>query len=113
MTACCAPMTSLFMRDISEPVCVRVKNDKRLVLHVVEQRGAHVEDQALTDAGRVVALHERQPGVEQGEEHRAGREQADELAVLLGDGGVDQRPQDEGRHGAHHRGQRSPRRRSR
>ena len=27
VTACCAPMTSLFMRDISEPVCVRVKND--------------------------------------------------------------------------------------
>ena len=27
VTACWAPMTSLFMRDISEPVWVRVKND--------------------------------------------------------------------------------------
>ncbi len=27
VTACCAPTTSLFMRDISAPVCVRVKND--------------------------------------------------------------------------------------
>ena len=27
VTACCAPMTSLFMRDISEPVWVRVKKD--------------------------------------------------------------------------------------
>ena len=27
VTACCAPMTSLFMRDISAPVWVRVKND--------------------------------------------------------------------------------------
>ena len=27
VTACCAPMTSLFMRDINEPVWVRVKND--------------------------------------------------------------------------------------
>ena len=27
VTACCAPMTSLFSRDISEPVWVRVKKE--------------------------------------------------------------------------------------
>ena len=27
VTACCAPMTSLFSRDISAPVWVRVKNE--------------------------------------------------------------------------------------
>ena len=27
VTACCAPMTSLFIRDINAPVCVRVKKD--------------------------------------------------------------------------------------
>ena len=27
VTACCAPITSLFIRDISEPVWVRVKNE--------------------------------------------------------------------------------------
>ncbi|CAB4729387.1 unannotated protein [freshwater metagenome] len=27
VTACCAPITSLFMRDINDPVCARVKNE--------------------------------------------------------------------------------------
>ena len=46
------------------------------MLHVVEQRGAHVEDEALADAGRVVALDEREPRVDEREEHRAGRRAA-------------------------------------
>ena len=50
VTACCAPMTSLFMRDINAPVWVRVKNDSGMALHVVEQRDAHVEDQTFADA---------------------------------------------------------------
>ena len=52
VTACCAPTTSLFRRDCSAPVCVRVKNAMRHPLHVVEQRDAQVVDEALADARR-------------------------------------------------------------
>ena len=105
VTACCAPITSLFIRDISDAGLRAGEERQRLVLHVVEQRGAHVEDEALADPGRVVALHEREAGVEQGEEHRAEGEQRRRAAVLLGDRGVDQRPQDERRHRADDRGE--------
>ena len=44
-------------------------------------------------------------GVEEREEHRTGREQRDELPVLVGDRGVDHRAQDQRRHRAHHRGE--------
>ena len=75
------------------------------MLHVVEERGAHVEDQAFADPRRVVALHECEAGVEERQEDGAERQQPDELAVLVGDRGVDQRAQDQRRYRADHRGE--------
>ena len=72
---------------------------------MVEQRGAHVEDEAFADPRRVVALDQSEQGVDDREEHRAQRDQRDEVAVLVGHGGVDHRLQEERRQRADDRSQ--------
>ena len=89
VTARWAPITSLFRRLVSAPVWVRVKNDDRHALHVVEQRHAQVVDQALADARGQVALAQRQAGVGQGATHDERGEEVEQAAVAVGDGVVE------------------------
>ena len=71
---------------------------------MVEQLGAHVEDEALADAGRVPALPEVQHRVGDRERHRAQGQPGDQEPVLLGHGGVQQRPEEQRGDGGHDRG---------
>ena len=106
VTACCAPMTSLLRRDINAPVCVRVKNDDRQPLHVVEQLDPHVVDEALADARGEVPLHQAEDGVREREADGRAAEEPDQLAVLVGDRVVEEAPEqqrrDRGHHGVEH-----------
>ena len=63
VTARWAPSTSLLSRLVSAPVSLRVKNDDRHALHVVEQRHPQVVDEALADPRRQVALGQGEAGV--------------------------------------------------
>ncbi len=50
VTACCAPITSLFMRLVERAGLGAGEERDRQPLHVVEQRDPHVVDQTFTDA---------------------------------------------------------------
>ena len=75
VNACCAPSTSLFSRLIERAGLGAGEERDRHPLHVVEDLGAHVVDQALADPRGEPALRsatsagveDRQPGDEQRE----------------------------------------------
>ena len=62
--ACCAPMTSVFNRETSDPVWSAGEEGHRLTLHVVEHLRAQVVDQALPHPRRCPAADQSQCGVE-------------------------------------------------
>ena len=83
VTACCAPMTSLFSRDCSEPVCVRVKNAIGIRCTWSNSCDPQVVDEALADACRVVPLDEREHAVGEREPDRGQRDPRHQPAVVL------------------------------
>ena len=89
VSARCAPITSLFMRLMSAPVCVACEERDRHALRVIEQRSTQFEDEALADLRRPPALAERQQRVTERDRHHQQRERRDHAVVLLRDGGVD------------------------
>ncbi len=98
VTACCAPTTSLFNRDCKRAGLRAGEERDRHALHVVEQRDPQVVDEAFADAGRVVALHEREGCV--GERETDGDERDphhDAVAIPVRDRGVDERPDEQRR----------------
>ena len=103
VNARCAPITSLFSRDTSAPVWVRVKNASDIRWTCANTGRAEVEDQALADAGGQPAHRECQARVEHGDRGNGQGEEDDEPGVLLQDPVVDdvldeqRRDHDEGR----------------
>src|SRR5512133_339275 len=75
---------------------------ERLALHVVEQGGAQPVDEPLADARGQEPLAEGEPGVGQGHPHGGQADQVDQGEAALGDGLVEQLPDQQGRD---HRGQ--------
>ena len=93
VTACCAPITSLFSRDINAPVWVRVKNAIGIRCTWSKSFDPHVVDETLADARGVPALHEREESGRDGKPDGAQREERHQRLVLVGDRRADQRPE--------------------
>ena len=89
VSARCAPITSLFMRLISAPVCVRVKN--AIGIRCVWSNS--VRRSSKISPSPILADHQRSPSDSSasanGERHHEQRERGDHAVVLLRDGGVD------------------------
>ena len=107
VTACCAPITSLFMRDMSAPVCVRVKKESgwRWMWSNERVRMSKIRPSPIFAEYHRCASCEH--GVHQREADCGHRQRAHQRAVLLGDRGVEQGPQDQRRDRADDRGART------
>ena len=88
VNARCAPITSLFSLETSEPVLVREEGEWH-PLHVPEDEAAEVIDQALADARGVPALGQGQSGLPDGDQREDERELGDQGAVARNHAVVD------------------------
>ena len=97
VNACWAPSTSLFMRLMRAPVCVRVKKARgmRWTWSYNDERRSKMRP--FADPGRQPPLDDPHPGVGHGQHQGQERQPVDAPEVAPGDGVVvDDPPEDEG-----------------